>query len=257
MRLISLCPSLTELVVALDRGPQLVGRTRYCNHPAAALETIPTVGGTKGPKIQQIQQLQPSLVLMNAEENRQEDHQALCDLGLDCVVYFPQTVADTLDMVEDLAQRLDRAEAGEALVADIHRAQREATERRDQRAKRGSSPPTFAYLIWRKPWMAVGAPSYVDHLLSIAGGHNVFGEGERYPSIDGPQLAAADPRWVFLSSEPFPFAEQHIEELAELTELPRDRFRLVDGRVLSWHGASTPDGLRYATSLIAGETIES
>src|SRR5262245_39659192 len=81
-RLVSLVPSLTELVCALGRADRLVGVTRYCCEPADAVASVAKVGGTKNPDLAAIIGLAPDLVLVNAEENRQEDFQALTAAGL-------------------------------------------------------------------------------------------------------------------------------------------------------------------------------
>ena len=75
--IVSLVPSLTELVFALGAGERLAGRTRFCTEPAGAVEAVPIVGGTKNPRVDRITGLRPSLVLANKEENRREDIEAL------------------------------------------------------------------------------------------------------------------------------------------------------------------------------------
>ena len=77
MRIVSLCPSLTELVFDLGHGDALVGRTKFCVHPADRVDRVEKVGGTKNPKIDRIITLAPDLVLLNEEENRREDAEAL------------------------------------------------------------------------------------------------------------------------------------------------------------------------------------
>ena len=249
MRIVSLCPSLTELVFALGRGHDLVGRTRYCIRPADGVEAVPVLGGTKNPKIEQILAAKPDLVLLNEEENRAEDAHALTGAGVAIHSSFPKTPAETAALVRDLGQVLERQDAAEALAEDIER-------RAAAAATKGTGRPVrWAYLIWRKPWMAAGAGTYIHSLLTLPGGENVFGDlteidGERYPAVTAEQIREADPDAVFLSSEPFPFAEKHIGELATETGLPRERFHLVDGQILSWHGASTPGGIDYATRLL-------
>jgi hypothetical protein len=84
MRVVSLCPSLTELVFALGRGHALVGRTRFCHAPAGAVEAVERVGGTKNPKVERIVALRPDLVLLNEEENRREDAEALAAAACRC-----------------------------------------------------------------------------------------------------------------------------------------------------------------------------
>ncbi|HEX8432720.1 MAG TPA: helical backbone metal receptor, partial [Longimicrobium sp.] len=84
MRIVSLCPSLTELVFDLGRGADLVGRTKFCVHPADGVEGVERVGGTKNPKIERIIEIAPDLVLLNEEENRREDAEALESAGIRC-----------------------------------------------------------------------------------------------------------------------------------------------------------------------------
>lgn len=246
MRLVSLCPSLTELVFDLGRGPDLVGRTRFCVHPAGGVDAVERVGGTKNPKIARIVELSPDLVLLNEEENRREDWEALEAAGIRCHVSFPRDVAGTAAMVRDVAAALDRAGEGERIAADIEaRATRVAAAAAHRPAVR------YAYLIWRDPWMVASDDTFVSAMLGVAGGRNVFPRtADRYPAITAAALRDADPARVFLSSEPFPFTERHAAELAEATGLPRERFVLADGELLSWHGSRTAPGIDYAETLL-------
>jgi ABC-type Fe3+-hydroxamate transport system substrate-binding protein len=140
----------------------------------------------------------------------------------------------------------DAEQAGERIASEIETRHRRATA-----AARGRVPVTFAYLIWRKPWMTVNGDTFVSALLSDAGGRNVFAErADRYPAIEAGDLALATPDMVLLSTEPFPFKESHADELSALTGLARERFRIVDGERLSWHGSRTPAGIDYAESVI-------
>jgi ABC-type Fe3+-hydroxamate transport system substrate-binding protein len=248
MRLVSLCPSLTELVFDLGRGADLVGVTKFCVHPAQGVARIEKVGGTKDPDVARIVALEPDLVLMNEEENRREDAEALALAGIPCLSSFPRDCAGTAEMVRALGAALERPEEAERIAQDIE--QRSARVRASARDRR---PVRFAYLIWRKPWMAVNADTFASALLTQAGGVNVFAERtERYPEITPEELASAAPDRVLLCTEPFPFQPKHADELAELTKLPRERFTIADGEYLSWHGSRTPAGIDYAEALIAG-----
>jgi ABC-type Fe3+-hydroxamate transport system substrate-binding protein len=120
-------------------------------------------------------------------------------------------------------------------------------------AAQGRPEVSWAYLIWRKPWMSVNRDTFAHALLAQAGGRNVFAEREpRYPEVTPQDLARADPELVLLCTEPFPFEGKHADELAALTGLPRERFAIADGEYLSWHGSRTPDGIDYAEGLIRG-----
>lgn len=246
VRVVSLCPSLTELVFDLGRGADLVAITRWCVHPQAGVGAIEKAGGTKNPDIERIIELAPDLVLMNREENRAEDALALERAGLACHVSMPRDVAETAEMVRSIARALERASEGERIAREIEsRAERVAV------ATAGKRPVRFAYLIWRRPWMAVNADTFAHALLAAAGGVNAFADRvDRYPEIEIEEIAAGEPELVLLCTEPFPFSEAHASELAAATGLPRERFRIADGEYLSWHGSRTPDGIDYAAELI-------
>lgn len=250
MRLISLCPSLTELLFDLGAGDALVGRTRFCVHPAGQVEAVEKVGGTKNPRLGRIIELAPDLVLMNEEENRAEDAAALRSAGLRVHASMPRDAAETAAMVRSIGVALGRSREAEPIAADI--------ERRADRVRRAAAqhpPVRYACLIWREPLMSVSDDTFIAGLLALAGGRNVFGaSAERYPVITPEGLRETDPLVVLLPDEPFPFGEAHAAELAALTGLPRDRFRLVDGTLLSWHGSRTPRGIDYAEQVIRDGT---
>jgi ABC-type Fe3+-hydroxamate transport system substrate-binding protein len=246
MRIVSLCPSLTELAFDLGRGDDVVGVTRYCVHPAAGVARVEKVGGTKDPKIGRMVELAPDVVLMNEEENRLEDAEALTRAGIRCHTSQPRTVDDVAAMVRSIGAELGRPEEAERIARDV-----EERSRRVREAARGRPRVRWAYLIWRKPWMAVNRDTLIDSLLTQAGGHNVFGDRpERYPAVTAADLVAVRPDVVLLSTEPFPFEAKHVEELAGETGFSPNRFRIVDGELLSWHGSRTPAGVDYSEEVI-------
>lgn len=246
MRIVSLCPSLTELVHDLGAADQVVARTKFCIHPQPWVSGIETVGGTKNPRIDRIVALAPDLVLMNEEENRAEDARALADAGIAVHSTMPRNAQDTAQMVRSIAQAIGRVTDGERIATDI-----EGRAARVQRASAALVPVSYAYFIWREPWMTINDDTFIAALLATAGGRNVFGPlGDRYPTVTIDQLRAAGPDVVFLSSEPFPFASKHVDELVAATGWPRTRFALADGEMLSWHGSRTPAGIDYAEELM-------
>jgi len=249
MRVVSLCPSLTELVFDLGLGGALVGRTKFCVHPAGLVDAVEKVGGTKNPKIARIVELAPDLVLLNEEENRLEDAEALRASGIACHTSMPRTIAETADMVRSIGAALGKPNDASVIANEIE------TRAADVATHAASREPVrYAYLIWREPWMTVNNDTFVHALLANAGGVNVFGDmSERYPTITLEQLRTAAPDAVLLSTEPFPFAERHIAEITARTggAIPRERIVIVDGELLSWHGSRTPHGIVYA-----GETLD-
>jgi ABC-type Fe3+-hydroxamate transport system substrate-binding protein len=248
VKIVSLCPSLTELVFDVGAGAGLVGRTRFCVHPADRVDAVERVGGTKNPKIDRVIELAPDLVLMNEEENRVEDAEALKAAGVRVHSSMPRTAADTAAMVRSIGMALHRSREAELIAADI--------ERRADRVRREAQrhpPVRYACLISRDPIMTISDDTFIAGLLALPGGHNVFGaRAERYPTITADELHVADPLLVLLPDEPFPFGEKHIEDLSAQSRLPTERFRLVDGALLSWHGSRTPKGIDYAEQVMRG-----
>lgn len=247
MRIVSLCPSLSELV--FDLGIEPLAITSWCCHPADRVGAIEKVGGTKNPDVARIIELAPDLVLMNDEENRLEDADVLRSAGIAIHSSFPRTVDDTAAMVRSIAAALDRVDPGERIAQDI-----EARAAAIRLECDNGPVVRYAYLIWRKPWMAVGADTFVAGLFLIAAAENIFPGGsapdERYPAIAADDLQRLQPDVVFLPNEPFAFNEGHVAELARLTGLSATRFQLVDGERLSWHGSRTPSGIDYAAEVL-------
>lgn len=245
MRLISLCPSLTETVFELGCAALLVGRTRYCVEPADQVDAIETLGGTKDPDLARIIKLAPDLVLLNQEENRVEDHEALLEAGLNCHVSYPRTPHDVPALLRDLGSVLGATQPGAQLASELEAQLASLPDA-------GPAPVSFIYLVWRKPWMAAGADTFASALLETAGGRNAIqgSSADRYPSLTPDLITQAAPALVLLSSEPFPFEASHARELARATGLPLERFLQVDGQLLSWHGARTLAGLPYAAGVL-------
>jgi ABC-type Fe3+-hydroxamate transport system substrate-binding protein len=229
-RVISLVPSVTETLFKLGCGPQVLACTTFCIHPRDGVAALPKVGGTKDPDVARIVALGPDLVLANREENRREDVDALRG-SVAVHVSYPRDLRGLLEYLADLGTLLG-AEARAREMADAIVAARRAfplTRR----------PVRVLYLIWRKPWMAAGPDTFIDGMLAAGGFQNAVGDGGgRYPEIDpGRWRGAIDA--VLLSSEPFPFGEQHRGEVAAVTGLDRARVQLVSGEAFSWFGCRT------------------
>ena len=251
-RIASLVPSATELLAALGLAPWLVARTGWCTHPATALAAVPKVGGTKDVNLAKLRRLAPTHVVVNVDENRLETVQALREFVPRVIVTHPNGLADVPALIEQLrAAFAPRADAAAAALQAELAAELEATQ------PAAFAPLSVLYLIWREPWMTVARDTYIARLVARAGGITLPAvEGgpagaARYPALSGdePWLAGVDEVW--LSSEPYAFGAEHARQAQALC--PRARVRLVDGRLLSWHGASTAPGLRYLRHLRAAE----
>jgi ABC-type Fe3+-hydroxamate transport system substrate-binding protein len=243
-RVVSLCPSITETLVAIGGLSRLVGVTRYCVRPKGLLWGLPRIGGTKNPDVARILDLKPDLVFANQEENRQEDVRALEEAGVEVDVTFPKKVAEVPAAVRNWGERLGSAEEAELLARRIEAAREELEKTLPQRSFR------YAYWIWKDPWMTISDDTYVADLLRLAGGSNVHGkESSRYPTTTPLESLARGAEVHFFPSEPYPFREEKHGTLVEQL-FGRDARRLfVPGDDLCWHGVRTLDGIAQAKRL--------
>lgn len=244
-RIISLVPSLTELVFALGLGPQLVGRTGFCIHPQAAVKTVPKVGGTKDVNIEKIRRSQATHLLVNIDENEKPTVEKLAEFVPNIVVTHPCTARDNLPLYRMLGDIFSVAEAAQKLCAEFEAAY--------QLLPQATSEKTVLYCIWREPWMTVGTDTYITNMLNLIGWRTwqpslSLGAEKlaRYPVFEWHDARIAEVDVVLLSTEPYRFTQQHVQELQ--TQLGKPVL-LVDGEMLSWFGSRAIAGLAYLRAL--------
>ncbi|KAA0251096.1 hypothetical protein FBQ97_14725 [Acidobacteria bacterium ACD] len=244
MRLVSLCPSMTESLVALGAGPDLVGVTRYCVHPAGALAAVRRVGGTKNPDLAAIRELAPDLVFANAEENRASDVEALSRCHR-LHVSHPRSPAEVPGLLRRVGALVGRDAEAEAWARRVE----EALSRAE--ALRGE-PFRFVCLIWKGPWMAAGPRTYLSAVLALSGGTNALdgSGGPDYPVVTEAEVVALRPDRVFLPDEPYPFGEEDARYWRE--RVPGARVLSVPGDDVCWHGVRTLRGIEVAIGLATG-----
>lgn len=242
-RIISLVPSLTELLFDLGLDTELVGLTKFCIHPANKVKHKTVIGGTKNVHLDRVATLSPTLILANKEENTREDVEAL-QANFPVLLTDMVTLTDALEMIVTVGERVDKQ-------AEAHRLANQIQELFTALAQHiktlTTPPPRVAYLIWRDPWMVAGNQTFIDSMLSSAGFVNAFGTQSRYPVISFDDLQATDPDIIMLSSEPYPFREKHRTELSAIC--PNARLMLVDGELFSWYGSRLMYSAEYFRSL--------
>ncbi|RYY82910.1 MAG: cobalamin-binding protein [Chitinophagaceae bacterium] len=224
-RIVSLVPSQTELLCALGLDAEVAGITRFCIHPDAWFRSKTRVGGTKTVHLDRVRALQPDLVLANREENVQEQVEALAR-EFPTWVSNISTLEQALGTMTDIG-RLTHREAESEVLA------RRVSAGFDSLRPLLENRPFAAYLIWKDPYMTVGSDTFIHDMLERLGVQNMFAEKARYPQVEVSELRGCE--FLLLSSEPYPFAQKHIDELQ--AELPHTRILLVDGELFSWYGS--------------------
>lgn len=238
-RIVSLVPSLTQLLFDLDLGTQMVGRTRFCVCPDAAAG-LPSLGGPKTPDIDKLLALRPSHVVVNIDENPKAVADRLRTAGVTVIVTHPTGPMDNVGLYRLLGHIFDRPDRAGDLEARFLAAHRRLTRAAEQWPDR-----RVLYLIWRKPWMTVGDDTYVGRTLAAAGLRvaPIAGDDRRYPvvAIDEALLDRVD--LVLFPSEPFVFQERHLDDFRRRYGHPDLPLLTIDGRTAAWYGSHAIQGL--------------
>jgi ABC-type Fe3+-hydroxamate transport system substrate-binding protein len=236
IRIVSLVPSQTELLY--DLGADVVGITRFCVHPDTWFREKTRIGGTKDIDPDKIAALQPDLIIANKEENDRDQVDALATL-YPVWVSDIHNLTDAMSMIRSVGELVGQTQKAGSLAAEI-----EITF--TMLASKSSRPLRTAYFIWRNPWMAAGGDTFIHDMLQRCGFINLFANQSRYPTIDPVTLTTCD--LVFLSSEPYPFRDKHLNEIQPL--LPNAIIRLVDGELFSWYGSRLLQAPAYFKRLL-------
>ena len=240
-RVVSLAPSLTEIVFLLEKESALVGVTRFCNYPQVA-SSLPKVGGMSDPDVERIVALSPDLVLCTMDGNSRERILTLERMGIPCFVIAPQNIHAVFAVIERLGELLGSARRGRAEVAALARRVEAVRSAVGERSKAG---PRALFVVSTSPIIAAGSKTFMDELLVLAGARNaasVF--RSRYPRLSVEELVAAGPDVIFVAS--MSGVERFSPEIEGWKEIPA----LRDGAVFPIDGdLVTRPGPRLVTAL--------
>jgi ABC-type Fe3+-hydroxamate transport system substrate-binding protein len=248
-RIACLVPSLTELLFAMGLGEHVVARTGFCIHPREA-RRVPKVGGTKDPDLAKLRALAPTHLVVNVDENRREDVDAVREFVPHIVVTHPLVPSDNLRLFALFASVFGREREAARLAAEFESAMAFARD-----TVRALPREDVLYLIWRKPWMTVARDTYVSATLALVGWDTLPAQAaKRYPAIDERDACWRAATRILLSTEPYAFRERDARELAQRLAKPA---LLVGGEWTSWYGARAAPGLRALAQLRATAARES
>lgn len=240
-RVVSLVPSQTELLSYLGLDNHIVGITKFCIHPNHLLKSKDKVGGTKKLNFDIIDQLNPDLIIGNKEENEKSDIEYL-------MKKYPvwmsdiYNIEDNYNMILSLGEIFNVGDRAKTLVDEIKSSFKEL-----ERNLPDSKNKSVAYLIWKEPMMAAGSDTFINEMIKLAGFKNIFSSQKRYPILNIVDLQVNCPDYIFLSSEPYPFSDKHIQYFDE--HCPNSKTILVDGELFSWYGSRVLHSADYFKSL--------
>jgi iron complex transport system substrate-binding protein len=242
-RIISLVPSQTEVLYDLGLEEQMVGITKFCLHPFHLKATKTIIGGTKNVKYDKIKALQPDIIIANKEENTKEIVEELSKI---CSVWVTNiiTLEDNLQMIQDFGQLFNKRTEAQKWTDKINFAYEDFQNFANDK-------PTLkvAYFIWANPYMVAGNNTFINEMLKLNKFENIYANTEeRYSEIIIQKMRIqGDPDLVLLSSEPFPFKDEHAFELGRFTHHAKTIF--VDGEMFSWNGTRIIKAFDYFKKL--------
>lgn len=247
LRIVSLVPSITELLYDLGLEEQVVGITKFCVHPNHWFRSKTRIGGTKNIAVDKIRSLSPNLVIASKEENIKEQIEAIAPFT-EVLLTDVKNLDDALAMIQTIGEKTNTSEKANIITQKIKNNFSSLGALRHRSYALGNPKLKVCYLIWKDPYMTVGADTFIHDMLSHCGFENAFVNQLRYPSITMDDILTVSPSHLFLSSEPYPFSEKHIEALQK--EFPSTNIQLVDGEYFSWYGSRLMDAATYFKTLI-------
>jgi len=238
-RIVCLVPSITELLYDLGLFEQIAGITKFCIHPETVFRSKPHIGGTKKINHLKIAEINPDLIIANKEENTKDDIEEL-------EKKYPVWISDikTLEHAIQMISMLGEVTGTQSKALELNNT---ITQQFNLISK--ASNVRSLYLIWRNPYMAAGAGTFIDDMMERCGFENVLNQSNRYPSLDKKQISELNPELILLSSEPYPFKQKHILEIKEI--VPDSNIQLVDGEFFSWYGSRLAGAPGYFNTLIS------
>ena len=241
-RIVSLVPSQTELLYDLGLEEEIVGITKFCVHPKHLKATKQIIGGTKQVKYDKIKALQPDIIIANKEENTKEIVEELSKI---CPVWVTNiiTIEDNLQMISDFGKLFNKRTEAQKWNDKITFAYNDFQQFIKDKPFR-----KVAYFIWANPYMVAGKNTFINEMLTLNQFQNIYEEKGRYPEIELEKIRQeGDPEIVFLSSEPFPFKDEHAFEIGRCTHHAKTIF--VDGELFSWYGSRILKAFPYFKKL--------
>ncbi len=234
-------PSQTELLYELGLEKEVIGITKFCIHPTEWFRSKTRVGGTKKLSEQKIEQINPDLIIANKEENLKKEIELLSKT-------FPVWISDISNLIEayQMIEQVGALVNKQEKAGEILKTIKSEFENWKQQKGPGTRLRT-CYLIWKKPYMTVGGDTYINDMLQLAGFENIFNSKSRYPEITVKDLQIFNCELLLLSSEPYPFKQQHIAELQQ--DLPGTKIIVCDGEIFSWYGSRLIYAPQYFSKL--------
>jgi iron complex transport system substrate-binding protein len=252
-RIVSLVPSVTEILYALNAEDMLVGVTDFCDFPAAARRK-PSVGGMVAPSLEALAALRPDLVIATTEGTREDTVTQLTRLGIPVYLVAVHRVAEVKALVVRLGGLTGRQPAAAAVVAQLDQRIDAVTKAVGSRDR-----PRVLYVLWPEPLIVPGRGTIVTELIQLAGGRSLTAdEPDSWPRYSLEAAVAGRPEVILLANHGAgtgAIAEEKWRRLGDLPAVKAGRLRSVNGDLLHRYGPRVADGLEQLARAIHPEAF--
>jgi len=253
-RIVSLVPSVTEVLFAIGAQDLLAGVTDFCDYPPAA-RGKPSVGGMVAPSLETIVKLKPDLVVATTSGNREETFVQIERLKIPIYLVNPERAADVLDLISRLGALTDHDGAAARLVASLDRRIKAVAARVAPLPR-----PRVLYVLWPDPLIVPGRGSLVSELLRLAGADSVTADApDAYPRYSLEAAVARAPDVIILASHGSGqglMVREKWEQFSRLPAVKAGRLYTADGNLLHRYGPRMVDGLERLARLIHPEAFK-
>ena len=255
-RIVSLVPSVTEIVFSLGAQDRLVGRTDFCDYPPA-VRNKPSVGGMVNPNLETLVALKPDLVIGTDEGNREETFRQLERLRIPTYLVHANRIAETVDLIARVGELTGHR-------ADVPRLTGEMLGRVEA-VRRAVAPfprPRVLYVLWPDPLIVPGRASILTELIEIAGGVSITaGDADAYPRFSLEAAVTRAPEVIILAdhstgaSTAGRAAPEKWQRLVSVPAIRAGRLHSADLSILHRYGPRVPDGLETLARMIHPEAF--
>ena len=255
-RIVSLVPSVTEIVFSLGAQDRLVGRTDFCDYPLA-VRTKPSVGGMVNPNLETLVALKPDLVIGTDEGNREETFRQLERLRIPTYLVHANRIAETVDLIARVGELTGHQADAPRLTGEMLR--------RVEAVRRAVAPfrrPRVLYVLWPDPLIVPGRASMLTELIEIAGGVSITaGDGDAYPRLSLEAAVTRAPEVIILAdhstgaSTAGRAAPEKWQRLVSVPAIRAGRLHSADLSILHRYGPRVPEGLETLARMIHPEAF--
>ena len=252
-RIVSLVPSVTEILFALNAESLLVGVTDFCDFPPKARHR-PRVGGMVAPSLESIVALRPDLVIATNEWTREDTFTQLSRVGIPVYLVAAHHVGDATALMRRLGTLTGREKTAEPLVAGL--------EQRIEAVKKAVLPlgrPSVLYVLWPEPLIVPGREAIVTELIQLAGGRSLTADdADAWPRYSLEAAVAKSPEVILLANHGAgtgPVATEKWQRLASLPAVKAGRLLSIDGDLMHRYGPRLVDGLEQLARAIHPEAF--